>query len=151
MILVSKSCNFCYCLCLKRGESINRTIFFIFPPRNKGQGLMDSTWFNQLEPAVKGLLLGSAGNYLGGLAGAATGRIIRFAGVRIVKKFKQEPRVQALNLAMARALHETIDGLTNDQEAYNHLLGMFKEWIDRECLTALPFRNFFFMAPVCPG
>ncbi len=33
---------------------------------------------------------------------------------------------------MARALHETIDAFTDDQEAYKHYLGMFKEWIDRE-------------------
>ncbi len=93
---------------------------------------MDPTWFNQLAKPLKDLLLGSAGNYLGGVAGAATGRIIRFAGVRIVKKFKPEPRVQALNLAMAQALHETTDALTDKPDAYEHLLGILREWIDRE-------------------
>ncbi len=93
---------------------------------------MDPTWFNQLAKPFQDLLLGSAGNYLGGVAGAATGQIIRFAGIRIVKKFKQEPRVQALNLAMARALHETIDALTDNRVSYEHLLGIFKRWVGRE-------------------
>ncbi len=93
---------------------------------------MDPTWFNQLGKPVRDLLLGAAGDYLGGLAGAATGQIIRFAGVRIVKKFKSEPRVQALNLAMAQALHETINALTDKPDAYEHLLGILKEWIERE-------------------
>ncbi|MCP4693890.1 MAG: hypothetical protein GY859_37995, partial [Desulfobacterales bacterium] len=94
---------------------------------------MDPTWFNQLTPTFhQDLLLGAAGNYLGGIAGAATAQIIRSAEGGIIKKYKPTPRTQALNLAMARALHETINAITDNPDKYEHLLGIFKEWIDRE-------------------
>ncbi|MCP4693055.1 MAG: hypothetical protein GY859_33745, partial [Desulfobacterales bacterium] len=97
---------------------------------------MDPTWFSQLAKPLQDLLVGSAGNYFGGVAGAATGQIIGFAGRGVIKRFRPDSRRQALNLAMARALHETIDALADTPDAYKHLLGILEKWITREEVAA---------------
>ena len=93
---------------------------------------MDLTWFNQLAEPLQTILLGGAGGYMAGMAADVSGRFLRVLGRRVQKQFRDTPRQQALNLAMAQALHETVRLITDDRETVKHYLGIFNEWMKRE-------------------
>ena len=68
---------------------------------------MDLTWLNTLPEPLKAILLGAAGDFLGGLAADVTGRLVDAAGYQVKKRFRPEPQQAALNAAMAEALFVT--------------------------------------------
>ena len=63
---------------------------------------MDLTWFNTLPEPAKALLLGAAGDFLGGLAADVTGRLVDAAGYQVKKRFRPEPQQVALERGHGR-------------------------------------------------
>ena len=96
---------------------------------------MDLTWFNTLPEPVKALLLGAAGDFLGGLAADVTGRLVDAAGYQVKKRFRPEPQQVALNAAMAEALFVTASSLTDDPDTLTHYLGILGEWLARDAVV----------------
>ena len=62
---------------------------------------------NDLPEPLKTILIGAAGDFLGGLGSAVAGRLLAAGGYAVAKTFRPPPRQQALNRAMAQALWTT--------------------------------------------
>ena len=96
---------------------------------------MDLSVLNNLSDPLKSILIGGAGDFLGGMAAEATWRLLDAAGYQVKKRFRPEPQQLALNQAMAEALLTTVGSLTDDQQLMVHYLGIFGEWIAREAVA----------------
>jgi len=86
---------------------------------------MDLTLFS--EP-LKTILLSAAGNL--------TARFIAASALKVQKQFSDEPRKEALNEAMTKALRATVGEISDDPEKIKHYVGIFSEWMQRESVTA---------------
>ena len=93
---------------------------------------MDLSWYNQLSAPMQDLLLGGGGDYLGGMAAAATGALLDATTRRVKNQFSATPRQQALNLALAEALVTTVDGFSRTVDERDHFLTLFGAWIERD-------------------
>ena len=96
---------------------------------------MDLTWLNTLPEPIKAILLGAAGDFLGGMAADVTGRLVDAAGYQVKKRFRPEPQQVALSAAMAEALFVTASSLTDDPDTLTHYLGILGQWLARDAVV----------------
>jgi formylglycine-generating enzyme required for sulfatase activity len=96
---------------------------------------MDLTWFNTLPEPIKTILLGAAGDFVGGLAADVTGRLVNAAGYQVKKRLRPASQQVALNAAMAEALYVTAHGLTDDPDTLTHYLGILGQWLARDAVV----------------
>jgi hypothetical protein len=96
---------------------------------------MDLSWLNNLPEPARTILIGAAGDFLGGMAAEVTGRLIDAAGYQAKKRFRPEPQQLALNRAMAGALFETANSLTDDPVLLGHVLDLLGQWLAREAVV----------------
>ena len=80
--------------------------------------------FNDLPEPVKSIIVSVAADFVK--------EILHESGRRVKKTFTPAPKEQALKRAMTKALAVTLQGLTDDPNEMEHLLGLLKEWIANE-------------------
>ncbi|WP_420628631.1 tetratricopeptide repeat protein [Candidatus Leptofilum sp.] len=93
------------------------------------------TWLNSLSQPTREILLGAAGDYLGGIASEITFRLLGNANYHIRKRFKTEPMQAALNCAMSQALYKSINLLTEEDELIIHYIDILGEWMKQEVVS----------------
>ncbi len=93
---------------------------------------MDPSWINTIPEPLRTILIGAAGDFVGGLAADVTGRLIDAASYQVRRRLRPEPQQVALNQAMAGALYETVSGQTDDPDLMAHFLTLFGEWSARD-------------------
>ena len=93
------------------------------------------TIFLTLPTPIQEVLLGGAGNYLGGVAGELTIRLLDNVGYQVKKKFQEEPQKIAVNKAFAQALYETFSRFTDNQNILVHYISIFGEWTSVEIVA----------------
>jgi formylglycine-generating enzyme required for sulfatase activity len=96
---------------------------------------MDLAWLNSIPEPSRSILIGAAGEFLGGLAAEITGRLLDAAGYQARKHFQGEPEQQALTRALAEGLYATVSQLTDDPDVKAHYLEIFGEWSQREVVA----------------
>ena len=96
---------------------------------------MDLAVLNNLPEPLRSILIGAAGDFLGGMASEITGRLLDAAGCQVKKRFRPEPQQLALNWAMAEALFVTVRSLTDDPELMAHYLQILGEWLARDAVV----------------
>lgn len=97
--------------------------------------MIDLLWLNALPEPHKTILLGAAGDYIGSMAAAATGRLIGALSSRARKRFDPAQELTPLNRAMAKALAVTVTGLTGDADLYRHYLTLLNDWMKRDVVV----------------
>lgn len=93
------------------------------------------SFFSTLPEPAQTLLLGAAGDFLGGLASSIVGRLLEKLGYQARKRLRPEPKQVATNQAMAQALYKTFSKITDEPEGVDHYLYMFNEWTKREAVA----------------
>jgi formylglycine-generating enzyme required for sulfatase activity len=96
---------------------------------------MDLAWLNSIPEPSRSILIGAAGEFLGGLAAEITGRLLDAAGYQARKHFRGEPEQQALTRALAEGLYAAVSQLTDDPDLKAHYLEIFGEWSRREAVA----------------
>jgi formylglycine-generating enzyme required for sulfatase activity len=96
---------------------------------------MDPSWINTLPEPLRTILIGAAGDFVGGLAADMVGRLLGKAGYQVQKRFRPGPQQAALNEAMAEALLLTVRRQTDDPALQAHYLTLFGEWSSRDAVA----------------
>ena len=79
---------------------------------------MDPAWLATLPEPLRTLLIGAAGDFVGGLASDVVGRLLDAAGYQVKKRFRPTPQQLALTETLAEALVVTISRQTTDQSSW---------------------------------
>jgi formylglycine-generating enzyme required for sulfatase activity len=90
---------------------------------------MDASLIKALSPEIKELLLGAGVGYSSGLAASISTELLKAAGGRVAKKFKKSHQHEALNQAMAQALHQTGLSLNLEKDGLFHFIKVFGAWL----------------------
>ena len=74
------------------------------------------------------------GSYTSKIAADLTIRLLAAASKRVARQFKDEPRKQALQSALDKALRKAIDSLLLKPDLRNHYLDLFQKFMEREAV-----------------
>ena len=96
---------------------------------------MDLSWLNSVPEPLKSILIGAAGDFMGGMAADIAGGLIGAASSGIRRRFQPDPQRLALNRAIAKALYVTVSSLSDDVVLKQHYLTLLGDWIGREPVT----------------
>lgn len=93
------------------------------------------TWFNTLPLPIQEVLTGATGDLAGGLVGGALSALLGKASGRAQRYFAPNPKHEALQRALARAMVEALTALIDDPLVLRELLGHFGHWLERPAVA----------------